>query len=81
MDAAISVITSRDHRLTPDSDTNWSTNCHLRGSAEDLPKTERGNLRFLVTAVSNTYLFYAMYGDKCLLPLYRDHAHICKHTK
>lgn len=22
--------------LTPDSDTNWSTNCHFRGSSEEL---------------------------------------------
>ncbi len=27
--------------LTPDSDTNWSTNCHLRGSSEELEKWKK----------------------------------------
>lgn len=65
--------------LTPDSDTNWSTNCHLRGSSDELEKwmwsnENTGDLCMSLPVSSNS-------SSLTILPFHWDHPHVCTDRK
>lgn len=61
--------------LTPDSDTNWSTNCHLRSSSDELEtliwsNENTGDLCMSLPVSSNS-------SSLVILPFHWDHPHVC----